>query len=59
MNGQIHVCRFFEQALLGRGISLDGGNVASIDRGAILKLRQRADSGAPCLRIPALPKFED
>lgn len=57
MNGQVNVCVFFEQAILGKEVTLDASNVASIDRGVVQKLKQRADPHAPCLRIPTLPSF--
>jgi esterase/lipase superfamily enzyme len=57
MNGQVNVCQFFEQAILGKDVILNASNVASIDRNVVRKLKQRSDPKAPCLKIPALPDF--
>ena len=59
MNGQANVCAFFEQALLGKTVTLDHSNVASIAREVVYPLKQRSDAHAPCLRIPALPEFAE
>lgn len=59
MNGQANVCAFFEQALLGKTVTLDDSNVASIARENVYTLKQRSDAHAPCLRIPALPEFAE
>lgn len=56
MNGQLNVCRFFQQALTGQDVVLDpASNVESIDREVIFRLRSRHEPGAPCLRVPELP----
>lgn len=58
MNGQILVCRFFEQALTGQPVRLElGDNVESVDRGVIHKLKSQSQPGAPCLKVPTLPEF--
>ena len=59
MNGQVNVCAFFEQALLGKTVTMDDSNVASIAREVVYTLKQRSDAHSPCLRIPALPEFAD
>ena len=59
MNGQANVCAFFEQALLGKTVTLDDSNVASITREVVYTLKQRSEANAPCLRIPALPAFAE
>lgn len=58
MNGQVNVCTFFEEAILGKEVTLNESNVASMTRGVIYKLKQRSDGNAPCLKIPALPNFK-
>lgn len=51
MNGQVYVCQFFEQALRGEKVVLDSAtNVESIDRGVVLRLKAKYDTGAPCLQ---------
>lgn len=59
MNGQVNVCAVFEQALLGKSVTLNDSNVASITREVVYALKQRSDANAPCLRIPALPEFAE
>lgn len=59
MNRQVNVCAFFEQALLGKTVTLDDSNVASIAHEVVYTLKQRSDANAPCLRIPALPEFTE
>lgn len=57
MNGQVHVCQFFEQALLGLDVMLDPAvNVQTVQRDVVYQLRVRFDASAPCLRQPNLPK---
>ena len=56
MNGQLHVCQFFMQALTGQTVVLDPAvNVESIEREVVFRLRSRSDPGAPCLKLPELP----
>jgi len=58
MNGQILVCRFFEQVLTGKPVKLElGDNVESVERGVIHKLKSQTQPGAPCLQVPTLPEF--
>ncbi len=59
MNGQVHVCRFFEQALRGADVTLDASNVASVDRAVVFRLKPHFDASAPGLAIPVLPDFGD
>lgn len=59
MNGQVNVCAFFEQALLGTNVRLDESNVGSITRKVVYTLKQRLDAHAPCLKIPTLPAFAE
>lgn len=60
MNGQVNVCRFFEQTLLGKEIILElGNNVESIEREVIYKLKRLSEPGAPCLKRPVLPEFDE
>lgn len=57
MNGQVYVCKFFEDALRGRKISLDlGVNVQSVDRDVVYHLASKFDPSAPCLKVPKLPR---
>lgn len=58
MNGQVHVCRFFHQALRGEDVTLDASNVASVDRAVVFRLQAHFDASAPCLAIPTLPNFD-
>lgn len=56
MNGQIHVCNFFSQALTGQHVVLDpAANVEGIERSVVYFLKSKSEPGAPCLRIPELP----
>lgn len=56
MNGQVLVCQFFTEALLGQKVQLGvGGNVESIERDVIYRLKEQHQPGAPCLKVPALP----
>ena len=59
MNGQVNVCAFFDQAILGKEVVLDSTNVISIERGVVHKLQQRFEEKSPCLRIPQLPNFKE
>lgn len=57
MNGQLYLCQFFTQALTGAPIVLDpASNVESVSRGQVYRLRQRSEPGAPCLKLPELPR---
>lgn len=56
MNGQVHVCEFFTQVLLGRPVQLERGkNVAAVDRDVVYRLEDLNKPGAPCLKLPELP----
>ncbi|OWQ45756.1 hypothetical protein CDL60_17995 [Roseateles noduli] len=56
MNGQIHLCRFFTEVLLGETVVLDPTiNVESVTRDVIYRLKRKAEPGAPCLKVPELP----
>lgn len=56
MNGQLHVCQFFTQALTGQAVVLDlATNVSGIDREVVYRLKGRYEPDAPCLKIPELP----
>jgi len=57
MNGQLHVCQFFAQALTGQPVVLEPAlNVESIGREVVYRLRSHTDPRAPCLKVPKLPK---
>lgn len=59
MNGQVFLCEFFTQALTGKPVDLDPNrNVESIERGNVYRLRDHRKKGAPCLKVPAMPKFD-
>ncbi|MCV2369664.1 alpha/beta hydrolase [Roseateles oligotrophus] len=56
MNGQLHVCHFFEQVLKGQPVQLDpAANVEAIEREVIYRLKSRQEPSNPCLKIPKLP----
>jgi esterase/lipase superfamily enzyme len=60
MNGQLHVCQFFENALTGKPVKLQlGANVERIDRQVVYRLASRNEPGAPCLKQPTLPGDHD
>ena len=59
MNGQVNVCVFFEQAILGKNVTLDDSNVESITREVVYTLKQQSNVHAPCLKIPTLPNFSE
>ncbi len=56
MNGQLHVCHFFEQVLKGQPVQLDPAlNVEAVEREVIYRLKSRHEPSNPSLRIPKLP----
>lgn len=56
MNGQVHVCQFFEQVLKGQPVLLDlASNVDGVERELIYRLKSRHEPSKPCLKIPKLP----
>ncbi|MCV2352857.1 alpha/beta hydrolase [Paucibacter sp. B2R-40] len=56
MNGQLHVCHFFEQVLKGQPVLLDpASNLEGIEREVIYRLKSRHEPSNPCLRVPKLP----
>lgn len=58
MNGQLNVCTFFEQAILGKEVVLDDRNVVNVSKEVVFKLKQRTgDKNSPCLKVPDLPHF--
>jgi Alpha/beta hydrolase of unknown function (DUF900) len=57
MNGQLYLCQFFTQALTGAAVVLDPAtNLESVTRDVVYRLRDRREPGAPCLKVPELPK---
>lgn len=56
MNQQLYLCQFFTQALTGEPVVLDqGGNVESVDRDVVFRLRDKREPNATCLKVPELP----
>jgi esterase/lipase superfamily enzyme len=56
MNGQLHVCHFFEQVLKGQPVQLDpASNLDGIEREVIYRLKSRLEPSNPCMKIPKLP----
>jgi len=56
MNGQIYLCRFFTEALLGEAVVLDPAkNVESVTGDMIYRLKRKSEPGASCLKLPELP----
>ena len=56
MNGQIYLCRFFTEALIGEAVVLDPArNVESVERDVIYRLKWKNEPSAPCLKLPELP----
>lgn len=56
MNGQLHVCHFFEQVLKGQPVLLDpASNLDGVEREVIYRLKNRHEPSNPCLKVPKLP----
>ena len=56
MNGQLHVCHFFEQVLKGQPVLLDpASNLDGVEREVIYRLKSRLEPSNPCLKLPKLP----